>query len=1463
MDKPRHMQHTTLPAPTTRSGLVWAGLLLYAGFVVYGSLVPLDFHALPLEEAWRRFKDIRFLELGVVSRADLLANFVLYIPLAYLAAAAWRTFSYRGGPGLAGSVVIFVFCLILAVGIEFTQLFFRPRTVSLNDLTAETLGSLGGLLVWRWFGHKARDLWRRARDKGVFAIRALLTLYLVAYVVLSLFPYDLLISARELQWKINGDLYGLLMAPAYCPPGGLCIGKLIAEVLAAAPIGLLVFDMHRHSRRRLTLAFAVGAVFGLLLEAAQFFLASGISQGLSLLTRGCGAMLGVLLGHLLARLSLPQLRRSPMLLPAVAVASLVYLPCVAWLAWARGGPRLPLELALHRLADVEFLPFYYHYYSSEPVALASLLYNAAIYLPLGVLLFFGHLRTWELWPQRRALLAGALALIVAAAIEFGKLFLAQLHPDPTNALIGFGAAWFGYLATYHFLPRMTNYLQPMLAATRGGSGPSGAAEPERGGATAQARTRPPALRSRLLWISAALLVLVVAVYFGPRFARQHAQALVPAHHTVACTPKARGSLPTMPQEPHGPLRVPLTVKEVAGVGATRHPTSAVIPLPFGKYYATTDFQLVDARGSAVPAQFEVLNRWWCKDNSLRHILVHFQPSVDPYTGTEDSGSTSYYLVNNPIHATVGSPLALSETEDEIAVTTGPLKFTVSKVAFNVLDEVWLDRNRDGRFSGHEKIISSHRRNGGVFVGRLPGDTQFDTERADVRVQVEEAGPMRVVIRADAVTKYHSPKKHTHGFAVRIYAYANKPFVKIDYQLQNSAKNKVYAWPLYFQELRMDFRMNLNQNPVVRIGTGDGNVFTRNLRDGLYVAQKMHDRFSIHGTGGRHIRGGSQADGFIDVSDATTGVTAVTRYFWQMWPNGLAVDDANRLSIQLFPPWSAQWQQRRPAGRAPGFSETGLYWLQDMQHVYKEVTLYFHSGSVTDAQLVNFARTTHFHPVVALPTEWYRDTAATLDMGGLIPPHAAQPGRRHAWHRASRPRTPHYPQRAFSPKKPTYRFGWNQFVIGTRKWGASMAGGWPTSAADFILSRDPADYYHAEQAAIGELNIRPQWMARYDFERDWPELQLTENPYAGLSWRHMEAGDHARYSDAPPLKGTGPDAKPRDDEHGWFYHVEEAYYFTGNPWIRDWYEFIGEFRKTKLNQLDPVPDPTTRAVAHSLANALQAYRVTGDTTIIDMFYTHLKTWLREDQSPVHGGRRGTLKGRDSASHVGYLSRTVISYMEEMRGGNWQAYAEAFNLLSGMMEWNFNHSNFSGYIDAYKGEIGSSSRSGWNMADPQAWYYWHTGKRAYLDHLLDYLDGGIGGGPGPYERLHRGWRGGFQGRWVEYVTSNDKPDPGPPPPITDLKISKLGPEIHLRWTAPEDAFRYHVVYADRPISETTTDAPELVNWWAAHAVGPDLRAAPGSQQNLTVRPDHIGSLCAAIFSFDRYDNMSDMSNVACLH
>ncbi|MFH0918720.1 MAG: T9SS type A sorting domain-containing protein [Fibrobacterota bacterium] len=886
------------------------------------------------------------------------------------------------------------------------------------------------------------------------------------------------------------------------------------------------------------------------------------------------------------------------------------------------------------------------------------------------------------------------------------------------------------------------------------------------------------------------------------------------------------------------------------------PVTAVVPLKKGEFTSVNQFKIEDALGNTVPAQFSVLNKWWAEPvQSIRHLLVNFQPTVSAFTGS-GTGTAGYFLKDNGTGNATGTGLSVTESGSEITVITGPLKFIVNKTAFNIIDQLWRDQNNNGIFEDSDKVISSHPQNGGVFVPRIgAGNTQYDATRPDVSFTIEESGPLRAIIRAEALTQYQSTLNHVHGFAVRIYAYAGKPYVKIDYQLQNSAK-VLYSWPLYFEEMNLDFRLNLGTNPTMKVGLGNGSLYERSADNGLYLAQEQLDTFRIYDKAlGTVLSSGDYADGFIDISDGRHGVMAKTRYCWQMWPNGLEIDSSNKLSLQLFPGWSRHWiGQILNNQYVFQHTATGLYWLQDMQHTYKEVFLYFHGNNVSNTELTNLSRTFEHPPVAAVPTGWYKETRAAFDFYVPLDTKATVTDKR-------APTMTDYSSLNIGPD-----LGWNWFLVDkTRKLDASTAGSWPTGGAAFAATERPYDYFVAQEYAMGEFNTKPQSMAGYTHQNDWSVLHLTENPAGGGHWRVFGDAYKKPPYDSANLAGTVMDGDARDDEHAWFYHVEEAYYFSGNPWIKDWYQFVGEFRKVRLEQKDPFTDMISRAIGHSTSHAMQAYRITGDTSILGKFQNYIKTYVRKPsrskgQNVLYGFHEYDTDLGDAAWQAGFLVRPMIQFMDEIRDVNPQAYAEVFNYVSGIMEWNLHYNNFGNYKNPATG-VSPSVGNSLTFCDPQAWYYWNTGKKEYLDQLNLYITAGINGGGTPYGEFTK-WVGQFENRFTWFVRHTVRTDTVPPAGISNLEalIDTSTGYARVAWTAPAGAKRYHIVWSHKPVVEPQTIDSSVCNWWAANAVGPSLVAVPGTQQSAVFEASDTLPFYAAIFSFDSVENMSAMSNVA---
>ncbi len=184
----------------------------------------------------------------------------------------------------------------------------------------------------------------------------------------------------------------------------------------------------------------------------------------------------------------------------------------------------------------------------------------------------------------------------------------------------------------------------------------------------------------------------------------------------------------------------------------------------------------------------------------------------------------------------------------------------------------------------------------------------------------------------------------------------------------------------------------------------------------------------------------------------------------------------------------------------------------------------------------------------------------------------------------------------------------------------------------------------------------------------------------------------------------------------------------------------------------------------------------------------------------------------------------------------------------------------YFNARAGGTGISSETGLTLIDPQAWYYWHTGKRKYLDQINRYIAAGINGGERPAGEFSQ-WTGQFEGRWYLYARHSPRTDFTPPPRVGNLTLTRTGTNTaELRWTAPTDAARYHIIWSGKPIAAQHSINPAMSNWWAANAVGPSLAPKPGQVQTLVLPGVPATRLYAALFTFDDNNNMSAMSNVA---
>jgi glycopeptide antibiotics resistance protein len=432
--------------------------LLYLVFVIYGSLVPLHFHAQPWDQAVAHFRAIPYLNLGIGSRADWVANILLFIPLAFVwLGVMWsRRFMAR----LLATLVVIAACATLCVGIEFTQIFFPPRTVSLNDIIAESIGTVIGVVGWWTFGGRLSRWyvdWRSIKESATFAERLAWT-YVAAIFIYGVLPLDLTISAVEIFHKWREGKLILIPFAGLPPEPSLALFNVTMDALMWAPPAFFWRISGKRSSLKVWGMTMGGAA---LLEVLQLFVYSRVTDVTEVITAALGGAVGVLLGANYVAGVWPgdEMKRST----ATSDISKTLLPLVLALLWVFGLAML-FWYPFNFRTDGAFLherlhtfltrvPFEAYYYGTEYRAATEVLHKVLFFIPLGAILawFVSQLR-WT-WRGIGTFMSLLLIAGTALAIDLGRLALPEKNPDSMDIILQWVGGVLGYVIIRVILSR--------------------------------------------------------------------------------------------------------------------------------------------------------------------------------------------------------------------------------------------------------------------------------------------------------------------------------------------------------------------------------------------------------------------------------------------------------------------------------------------------------------------------------------------------------------------------------------------------------------------------------------------------------------------------------------------------------------------------------------------------------------------------------------------------------------------------------------------------------------------------------------------------------------------------------------------------------------------------------------------------------------------------------------------------
>ena len=414
----------------------------YVLFVWYGSLVPLNFSPIPFDEAVRRFREAPYITMGVAERTDFIANILLFVPVAYFLLAALRTDRRsRILDVLVGLAVLPLFTG-LSMAIEFTEMYFPGRTLSFNDVLAQTLGGVIGTGSWISVG-RAITAWMRevaAERERTALVAQLLLAYVVLFTIAQLAPLNLTLNLSELAAKFRqGRIILIPFSFEYASWTAMAWDHLW-DVMLNVPLGAAatLVGMSAGRRRAPAQALALGVLAVGAIECGQVFVNSRFADVTDVLKGALGVAIGI---AATSRLSLEGPEVSERGLDRAALVARLGL--VAWIIALIGYHWNPFEFTFDRervalgLRAISAVPLTHHYWSQEFHAFTEMLRKALLALPLGALLY-------PAWPDRgrsyvprlRTTLAVVGGFGLLFVIELGQVFLPGRLPDITDVMIG-------------------------------------------------------------------------------------------------------------------------------------------------------------------------------------------------------------------------------------------------------------------------------------------------------------------------------------------------------------------------------------------------------------------------------------------------------------------------------------------------------------------------------------------------------------------------------------------------------------------------------------------------------------------------------------------------------------------------------------------------------------------------------------------------------------------------------------------------------------------------------------------------------------------------------------------------------------------------------------------------------------------------------------------------------------------
>ncbi len=401
------------------------------------------------------------------------------------------------------------------------------------------------------------------------------------------------------------------------------------------------------------------------------------------------------------------------------------------------------------------------------------------------------------------------------------------------------------------------------------------------------------------------------------------------------------------------VKIPLAVRSLSATPVPPVPVWSGVPLPRAAVKKAGSLRLLDSRGQAVPAQFDVQATW--ADGSAKWLLVSFIASKVPTRRTGPEWTELKYTIvsDDSIEAPPPpQPVRARPDTNDITVTTGPLQIRFNRHGFRGISQAFLDIGGDGRFDNAERISPEKNTSGIVAVGAK--GTTYSSGLGRVRkMAIERSGPMHAVVAFHGDLRAADAGGPLLNYSMRVHAFAGSSLVRVVLTIQNprpagraedgsrwvlgqggavTLKSLSYVQPVRFVEglrrvtLAPENGQLLDRIPltgamsVYQDSSGGENWFHRTHVNADNVIPLSFRGYKVRYRG-REIHKGLRGSPWIDVADNQWAVSAAVPGFWENFPKRLAVTGDGTIHVDLWP--------ERPGGPHEiqgGEQKTHEFWL---------------------------------------------------------------------------------------------------------------------------------------------------------------------------------------------------------------------------------------------------------------------------------------------------------------------------------------------------------------------------------------------------------------------------------------------------------------------------------------------------------------------------------------------------------